>query len=709
MSFPMFFLPQFSIANSPQINTYSGPEVRLAEAISVPINDFISGQLVTDGSADYSDVMITAVDALNQEYLIDGIERMVVFPAGSFHLYGEFKAGVGLRGQGVGKTIFSPPNVPDDPTGQNRRRCVVRRFPDSNPTNNVFWDFEIDASNIPFSHIATYNQPFFRWKGFDWGFISDCLIYGVKSANTLGTSFGTDVMTRVYYWYCESTNSGRGVTTNGESGPGAGFGITSGSLAANEILEFYYCKAYKCKTAGFYLERALTGEFKPTGHKFVGCEAYDNFIGIDNNACTSMEIIGGRLHHNTHSGYQHGANRTTNYNQGPQGAVLTGVEIDNNGTMGSISHGGVHFGFSINRSSTPVILDNCNIHDNNGGALVAVGDGLTVPSDFLTHGEVPRVLRITNGTRIVNNAGPALALTNPKNNQVNLTSITSSQPAVLEELTIDSSVVIENNNRALPFCEVPDAVVVQLDTTTLTCNATFKSGDAQDHALALRGNYTTQNLNVGGNLTGVKGYTPIVIEHTVTNSNVTANLNTSRPTSLLVTNLFTNPKLVTGALPTLTAGTESNITQDQPIAGLTENYRITATGATVTVDMNALVASGLTYGDRFTFSFYAKTSKVTPVRTTFDNGLIPHAAGVEKQPVVEINNAWTRYSFQGTYITGVDLKMVFTGLAANDTIDLQGLMLLDATIQPSYFDGTVNGGVWGGTENASASSKTVSV
>jgi hypothetical protein len=708
MSFPMFFLPQFSIANSPQINTYSGPEVRLAEAISVNFSDFLPSALVTDGSVNYTQQVNSAIDDLNAEYLNDGFERMLTFPEGFFRFTGRFLTGTGLRGQGVGKTLFRSPADPiDSVTGTPINRFVVVKRNTNPVSNNLFWDFEVNQDHIPFSWIATYGVPFFGWKCIAWDICTDGLFKSLKCGNTLGTSIGIDWMNRIYCYDVESYNAGRGVTTSGESGPGAGFGITSGSIAAHEVLEFYNCKAWGNKTSGFYFERALVGQFKPTGHKMVNCEAYNNYLGTDNNACENLEIIGGRMHHNSRAGYHHGANRTTNYNQGPKGATLINVDIDNNGKVGTYNSGGVMFGYSINRSPDAVILDNCNVHSNFGNAIGAIGSGLLAPNENLRYGESPRILRLINGTKIHNNAGGAIVLTNPRDNQVNATTITSSTDAILSELTIDNTVLIQNNNRAIPRCEVADAIQIGMNATNINISGEFVRGDAQEHAIALRGNFTTQNLTVSGDLTKQSNYSPIVVEHTVNISNITASLDTNRPTSLLVTNLFTNPKLVTGVLPTLTAGTASNITQAQPIAGLTENYRITATGATVTVDMNALVASGLTYGERFIFSFYAKTSKTTPLRVEFDQS--PHTAGVCKQPDLSINTTWTRYSFQGTYITGVDLKMVFSGLAANDTIDLQGLMLLDATIQPSYFDGTVNGGVWGGTENASASSKTVSV
>lgn len=705
MNFPYFFIPQYSISNAPQINTYSSENVRLAEAIVVPFADFLPGAIVADGTADYSDQMIDAVDQLNQLYLSDGFERMLEFPEGTFYLNMRAKSGVGLKGQGIGKTIFQPPNTPDDLDGGVSRRNVVTRHDDRDQSNNLFWDFEIDASNIPFSHIATYGQPFYRWKGFDWSYITDTLIKSVKSANTLGTSFGIDVMNRVYLYDCISTNSGRGVTTAGESGPGAGFGITSGSAAAHEVLEFYRCKAYGCKTAGFYFERALTGQHKPTGHKMVDCEAYGNFIGIDNNACNNLEVEGGRFHRNEHSGYQHGANRTTNYNQGPLGATFTNVEIDRNGTF-KRGHGGVHFGYSINRAVQPLTFHDCDIHDNYGGGLVATGDGLTTANDFLEWGEVPRVLRLTGSTSVRNNGNGGLVLTNPKNNQLNQSSITASEAALLEELTIESTVTFENNARDARQ-EVADAVLVQLDATDINIAATFVDGNAQGHSLALRGNYNTSNLTVSGDMSGQSNYSPIVNEHTVTTENITATLDATRPTSIVVTNYFIDPQLVGATMPTLTGGTGAQFTQAQPIAGLTQNYRVTASATSLTFDFNALVGTGLEYGDRFTFSFYAKTSNTNPIKTAFDTS--PHVAGVGKQAVVELDNTWKRYSFNGVYLTSVDLKMVLSGLSVSDTVDIQGLMLLDATIQPEYFDGGVNGGAWAGAANASLSSKTVSV
>lgn len=358
----------------------------------------LDATMPSDGEADASTLLQTAVDALGDLYDSDGIPRQLFVPAGQYRLDSavEWRSGVGLKGAGRHETVLLPYGDITAITGVvNTSSQPVEFFDDC-----VFEDFTIDAANqvvVSSAGKGIYIQSMRRAR-----------FERVRVLNASWTGFGLDYLQDVWFVDCYAEGNGRLDTSKtsagagSSAGAGAGFGIATGWFDT-ESCTIINCVAVDNGTHGFFTENKNTG---PTtyskGFRLVGCYASGNYIGFCDAGSTGAVVSGCTFEGNVECGVKIG--RTgANSNAGVRGVVV-GCSIIGNGTDdGSITVNlcGVQIREAANGGYSFIgneIEGNGRFGIYAGGASV-LGEGFTFKGNRI-HGHPRSGVRIVSGSTV---------------------------------------------------------------------------------------------------------------------------------------------------------------------------------------------------------------------------------------------------------------------------------------------------------------------
>ena len=665
----------------------SNPEDEIfASAIVVPFQSFLpQGQsLVTDGSVEYGALIASAKAQLNAEYQLDGVKRQLSFPAGTFKpgaVAISGYSGVGIKGAGSALTKF----------------VITKTFILTNPAygsttwheNQLFSGFEVDCSQ----QVVESGYTWYQYKAF---FMARCRLQYYKDIvahDSQGTLFGLDFMDRCYFYDCVAYGSGR--ATSGQSGPGAGFGISIGHEEV-EVCEFHRCQAYNNKTGGFYFEAVGGATTKPTGVLVKDCISYGNYIGVDDCGCGSILVQGGAHYNNAFAGVKWGANAVSSYNKGPINGRIVGSDIYGNGAISSSNPttGGVVFTYSVNTAGSVFRITDTDIHDN-------VVSGVT--NQFITsvsaNGQLPSGLVIDGTSKIRSNGGSGLYFYHPTQ--------------VLTGLEVDDTVIVENNGTSNSV-EIADGITLccNSDGVNIACiGRDTLAAHRQQSVVAFRGpQFVANDPTITGDFTGHETISPIRMEHAVTGVFTnTAMLNPGRPTEVLAVNAMKDPSAAGAFNPTISGGALSESTVSTAPSGSTTSWIGTASGtSTLSLDFFSNVRYGvLDVGDSYCLSAWVKCSVAGKTLSTNAN-INQTAVGVVMVPAIVTTGEWQRVMFFGrlkseTFTANIRLSSPGAGV----TLEVTDVMMTEGSNLYDFFDGDTNGGAWAGTANNSQSTKTI--
>lgn len=407
--FPAYAQEESPLSEEEQIRQ-NWAEIRAA-AVEVPFENLLAPgeELVTDGSVNY----IPRLEALMQEahraYLADGKYRVIKFPAGTFDFPAENPtvpcvSGVGFRG--AGKTENE-----DGTYTYLTRLTPAQTILGTNPAygnNEIHSDVILDCLEIDCSKQEineTISKFWYQYKAIYVQRVDNWWMNDIYAHDSLGTLFGLDYLYSrgIYHIDCHAENSGRGTTAN-TSGPGAGFGITSGR-SQNEPCKFVGCIAENCKTGGYYFEIRSNQAEMPTGYSVLNSKAFGCSFGIDDQGVDNLIIEDCEFYGNSCYGIRRGAVNPDGSGAGAKGLpgsmYCRRTKIYANGSTSN----------PISRSAGVGYTERCQVTDKNDSCQQVFTDceifhnrGYGIANTY----SLPRFLLLSGNTKIYNNGGSGI-------------------------------------------------------------------------------------------------------------------------------------------------------------------------------------------------------------------------------------------------------------------------------------------------------------
>ena len=232
---------------------------------------------------------------------------------------------VGFAGAGRADTVIAP-------TG-----TAVFGFMDFSYDMNTylddlaFSDFTVDCS----AQDGPRNQV--GIKGISLRFMRRGSFTNIRIINSWATSFGCDFLQNVTFTNCIAEGSGRGV--DGRSSFGAGFGIGVGNFA-RESVSFVNCVAERSRSSGFFVERLIETRDPvedSRGFSIIGCTSADGWNGIHDFGAHGLLVADSHLINNENAGI-HIEGGTVSARHGGKDGRVSGSVLNGNGAGVSIGH-----------------------------------------------------------------------------------------------------------------------------------------------------------------------------------------------------------------------------------------------------------------------------------------------------------------------------------------------------------------------------------
>ncbi|MDD4689874.1 MAG: right-handed parallel beta-helix repeat-containing protein, partial [Eubacteriales bacterium] len=452
--------------------------------IEVPFEEILEeGEtLITDGSANYIPRLEQLMAKANEAYLDDGKMRVIKFPVGTFNFpidnpTAKCVSGVGFRGAGK---IDNGDGTYTYLTKLTPTQTILGTNPDYN-TTQVHEDIIIDCLEIDCSGqevIESISKFWYVYKAIYVERVDNWWMNDVYAHDSLGTLFGLDYIYSegVYHIDCRAVNSGRAGTAD-VSGPGAGFGITSGR-SASEPCKFVGCIAENCKTGGYYFEIRSNKVDLPVGYSILNCKAFDCSFGVDDQGVDDLIIENSSFYRNSSYGIRRGGTTSgAGSNAFPGDMYCKNTKIYSNGSVSNVAIRSAGVGFTerlqeIDKNDhCEQVFENCEIYNNRGYGI----------SNTYS---VPRYLKLKGSTKIYNNGGSGIHIREGKDNT-----------EILTLTTEGDNVEIYNNgicaDTALYATENGSATGVYGDAVTLSVNSNnnnmkFKAYGNKSRVIAFR-------------------------------------------------------------------------------------------------------------------------------------------------------------------------------------------------------------------------------
>ncbi len=616
----------------------------------------------------------------------DGRTRVLEFPHGRFKMDVAVRPGfngrVGAVGAGKDRTVFvlNTSNQFWAPEGDPNEGGWVEGV---NPfyQNLFFADFTVDGyAHTPYDGATGWGGG--NKKVFSLGHVRNSRFERVKTVGTWSTSIGIDYNDGNLFIDCEAIDCGRGRYTAAEGeriGSGSGFGLGAGTFAA-EMTILIGCVAKNCGANGFFFEQLNRPEavHKSIGFMVLNGWAEGNNIGISDAGGSGTIVQGMTLINNRRAGFRVGGTQP-NYEGGREG-LLTGNTITGNGI-------GVEFD---NTCEGGYRVAGNTIKDNTVGVM---WEDILWPGRRLT----------VQGNNFIHNKAAGVCL--------------RSRGQVAEASIIDNE--FDGNGHdadaalsmvqlgASPRAIIPGDIVVDSDTYKLTIRDN-RHARGEGWSIVWAPNHTHTKRRVRGNDTEDQS------RNAATPSSVTfigGSVDTidQNPATAAVTNLCVMPTPVTsngGANEWTASGSSA---QREVVSGSywgRSFLRVTTTAGIPEATAGG-AATTVTAGQIYRATVHVKGPVGSRVRPgVWENGtFVPGLPVPATGQVQEVTIVHTVSSGVTSLRPGARGDQLDTG----STVEFHGAQLTAGTAAYPFIAGFRPGCVWAGAEDASTSSRSLSI
>ncbi|WP_442575855.1 right-handed parallel beta-helix repeat-containing protein [Microbacterium sp. F51-2R] len=334
-----------------------------------------------------------AIDALTVEYAAQSgtfakIGYQIVVPAGLYRFTTKltWKTGVGIRGAGMGQTIFYP---------VGNQSFIDGSYPGAGYTFDdcTFQDFDVDGTSQTNSSYTT------QIKGIFIQYMKRARWERVRVRNTWATGFGVDHLEGAIFVDCVAEGCGRGIFEKSvdpkTASGGSGFGIGTGG-SPTESVTIINCTSRNNGIYGFFTEKQNGETYYPNGFRLIGSHGEGNWIGFKDCGSTGAIVQGNHFIGNRYAGVA--IDDTILAPQGGVDGLIRGNVISGNGgspltytgagvILGKASTGGYtiasneifgNTGYGICIPSTAdlgagVCIDSNRVHSNTLGGIAVLG------------------------------------------------------------------------------------------------------------------------------------------------------------------------------------------------------------------------------------------------------------------------------------------------------------------------------------------------